>query len=71
MGGKATKCITCGGTKGSRRREAYAQSKTTQTSSNTSFAGEAHTIDYKRITSKYKFTEEVLGAGNFGKVFLA
>ena len=34
-------------------------------------AGPAQTIDYKRITSKYKFTEEVLGAGNFGKVFLA
>ena len=29
------------------------------------------TIDYKRIQTKYKFTEEVIGAGNFGKVFLA
>ena len=29
------------------------------------------TIDYKRITAKNKFTEQVLGAGNFGKVFVA
>ena len=31
----------------------------------------ASTIDYKRITAKYKFSDHVLGSGNFGKVFLA
>ena len=31
----------------------------------------ASTINYKRIQTKYKFTEKILGAGNFGKVFLA
>ena len=35
------------------------------------FSSTTTTIDYKRITAKYKFSEEVLGAGNFGKVFLA
>ena len=28
-------------------------------------------IDYKRIQTRYKFTDQVLGAGSFGKVFLA
>lgn len=32
---------------------------------------ETTTIDYRRITNKYKLTQTVLGAGNFGKVFLA
>ena len=31
----------------------------------------ASTMNYKRISTKYKFTEKILGAGNFGKVFLA
>ena len=31
----------------------------------------AQTIDFKRITNRYKFSETVLGAGKFGKVFLA
>ena len=33
--------------------------------------GTLQTIDYRRITAKYKFSEQVLGAGNYGKVFLA
>ena len=31
----------------------------------------ASSLDYKRITAKYKLSQTVLGAGNFGKVFLA
>ena len=61
-------CMTC-----SQKRKAPSNSSNTINWHSRMTAGEANTqtIDYKRITAKYKFSEQVLGTGNFGKVFLA
>lgn len=46
-------------------------SKHNKSNQNKQLERETTTIDYRRITNKYKLTQTVLGAGNFGKVFLA
>jgi len=68
MGNKtSSNCLTCN-TKQKRKNQFVTNKK--QEIPIGSFTA-ASTIDYKKINGKYKFSEEVLGQGNFGKVFLA